>query len=159
VSTAYRWWREGALPVPARKLGRLVLVAPGTAAGLARRDGAGLYARVSSRDQKRGLGRLLAGPGVTVVMVEHRDRFGRVNTELAGAALAADGRRLAVVDDGGVTGDLAGDVIGVLAWLCACLCGRGPARNRALEAAGCARRDIGPRAVPGAGAGPCGGGR
>jgi predicted site-specific integrase-resolvase len=37
--------------------------------------------------------RLLAGSEVTVVVVEHRDRLGRVNTELAGAALVARGRR------------------------------------------------------------------
>ena len=33
VTAAYRWWREGALPVPAREAGRLILVSPDTAAG------------------------------------------------------------------------------------------------------------------------------
>ncbi len=28
VTTAYRWYREGAPPVPARKVGRLILVSP-----------------------------------------------------------------------------------------------------------------------------------
>jgi hypothetical protein len=28
VATAYRWYREGKLPVPARKVGRLILVSP-----------------------------------------------------------------------------------------------------------------------------------
>jgi putative resolvase len=91
VTTAYRWWREGVLPVPARKAGRLILVAPGTAASPARQDGAGLCARVPSHDQKRDLDRQVA--------------------------------RLS-------------------AW-----------------AAGCAQRDIGPRAVPGTGAARCGGAR
>ncbi len=36
---------------------------------------------------------------------------------------------------------------GVLTWFCVCLYGRGPAGNRALKALGCARRDLGPRAV------------
>ena len=55
VTTAYRWYQEGALPVPARKVGRLILVFPGTAAGSSPQGGAGLYARVSSRDQKADL--------------------------------------------------------------------------------------------------------
>jgi putative resolvase len=151
VTTGYRWWRERALPVPARKAGRLILVSPDAVAGPARQDAAGLYARVSSRDQEADPGRqvarlsgwaaqaglvvvrveaevgsgmsgarakarrLVAGPEVTVVVVEHRDRLGRMNTGLAGAALAAPGRR--------------------------------PAGNRALKAVGCARQDIGSRAV------------
>ena len=56
VTTAYRWWREGTLPVPARKVGRLILVSTDTAAGP---RAAGLYARVSSHDQEADLvGRL-----------------------------------------------------------------------------------------------------
>jgi putative resolvase len=50
VPTAYRR-REGTLPVPARKAGRLILVSPDTAVVLARQEAAGLYARVSSHDQ------------------------------------------------------------------------------------------------------------
>ena len=191
VTTAYRWWREGALPVPARKVGRLILVSPDTAASPARQEAAGLYARVSSHDQKADLDRqvarlsawaaragvpvvrveaevgsgmngtrakarrLLADPKVTVVVVEHRDRLGRMNTELAEAALSAQGRRLVVVDDGEVTDDLVRDMIEVLTSCCARLYGRRSARNRALKAVGCAQQDIGPRAM--AGAGPCGG--
>jgi putative resolvase len=99
--------------------------------------------------------RLLADPEVSVAVVEHRDRLGRVNTGLAGAALAAHGGRLVVVDDGEVTGDLVRDMIEVLTWFCARLYGRRSARDRALKAAGCARQDIGPGAL--AGAGPRGG--
>jgi putative resolvase len=191
VTTAYRWWREGALPVPARKAARLILMSPDTAAGLSMPDAAGLYARVSSHDQRADLDRqvarlsswaaraglpvvrveagvgsgmngtrvkarrLLAGPEVTVVVPGHRDRLGRMNTELTGAALAAHDRRLVVVDDNEVTDDLARDMTGVLTSFCARLYGRRPARNRALKAVGCARQDIGPRAA--ATAGPCGG--
>ena len=43
VQTAYRWYREGTLPVPVQKVGRLILVSPKTATGAARKtEGAGL---------------------------------------------------------------------------------------------------------------------
>ena len=63
--------------------------------------------------------RLLADPRVTVVVVEHRDRLGRMNTELAEAALTAHGRRLVVLHDGEATGDLVRDVIEVVTLFCA----------------------------------------
>lgn len=50
VTTAYRWYREGALPVPAQKAGRLILVSPGTAADPCPQGGVGLYPRVSFHD-------------------------------------------------------------------------------------------------------------
>jgi putative resolvase len=56
--TAYRWFREGTLPVPATRAGRLILV---DVDGL--RDGAGrtvVYARVSSHDQRADLDRQVA---------------------------------------------------------------------------------------------------
>jgi putative resolvase len=194
VTTAYRWYREGTLPVAARKAGRLILVSPGTAADPSPRGGAGLYARVSScPDQKADLDRqvarlsaraaraglpvvrveaeagsgvngarararrLLAGPAATVVGVEHRDRLGRMNTELVEAALAAHHRRQVVLGDSEVTDDLAGDLIEVLTSCCARLYGRRPGRNGALKTIGCARRDAAPQAVLTAGSTPCGG--
>ena len=101
--------------------------------------------------------RLLADPAAGVVVVEHRDRLGQMNTELVEAALAAHGRRLVVLEDGEVTDDLARDMIEVLTSFCARLYGRRPARNRALKAVGCAQRDIGPQAVLEAGSAPRGG--
>ena len=182
--TAYRWFREGILPVPAVRVNqRTVLVNPDR--GDAVVGGVGLYARVSSHDQKADLDRqvarltgwaadaggqvvrveaevgsgmngarakvrrLLADPKVTVVVVEHRDRLGRVNTELVESALWAHGRRLVVLDAGEVHDDLVRDRVEVLTSLCARLYGRGSARNRALKAIGCAQRDVGPRAVVG----------
>ncbi len=80
------------------------------------------------------------------VVVEHRDRLGRMNIELVEAALSAHGRRLVVLDDGEVTDDLVGDMVEVLTSFCARLYGRRSARNRAIKAVGCAQRDVGPAA-------------
>jgi putative resolvase len=91
--------------------------------------------------------RMLADPKVTVVVVEHRDRLVRMNTELVESALSAHGRRLVVLDAGEVEDDLVRDTVEVLTSFCARLCGRRSARNRALKAVVCAQRDVGPRAV------------
>jgi putative resolvase len=178
--TAYRWFREGTLPVPAVRVNaRSVLVAPDTATA-PDRGGAGLYARVSSHDQKADLDRqvarltawavqsgcavvrveaevgsgmngarskarrLLADPRVRVVVVEHRDRLGRMNTELVEAALSAHGRRLVVLDPAEVEDDLVRDMTEILTSFCARLYGRRSARNRAAQALRCAARDAGP---------------
>lgn len=91
--------------------------------------------------------RLLADPRVSVVVVEHRDRLGRMNIELVEAALAAAGRRLVVLDEGEVTGDLVRDMVEVLTSFCARLYRRRSARNRAEKALRCAERDVGPMAL------------
>ncbi len=57
--TAYRWFRAGKLPVPARKVGGLILVdTPDAAAGPT--TATVVYARVSSADQKSDLDRQVA---------------------------------------------------------------------------------------------------
>jgi putative resolvase len=174
--TAYRWFREGTLPVPAQRVGpRTILVNVEANAAPEAFGGLGLYARVSSHDQKAGLERqvarltrwaattgrpvvrveseiasgvngarpkakrLLADPAVTTVVVEHRDRLGRMNAELVEAALFAAGRRLVVLDEGGVEDDLVQDIVDVLTSFCARRYGRRSAKDRArkaLEAAG-----------------------
>ncbi|MCX4430045.1 IS607 family transposase [Streptomyces mirabilis] len=139
--------------------------------------GVGLYARVSSHDQKPDLERqtarlaewaakaghtvvrieseiasgmnggrtkarrLLADPKVTIVVVEHRDRLGRMNTELVEAALEAAGRRLVVLDAGEVEDDLVRDMVEVLTSFCARLYGRRSAKNRAKKALKAAAAD------------------
>lgn len=56
---AYRWFRAGVLAVPARKVGRLILVDESASeAGWQLRTA--VYARVSSADQKADLDRLVA---------------------------------------------------------------------------------------------------
>ena len=178
--TAYRWFREGTLPVPAVRVNsRSVLVAPDAAAA-AGEGGLGLYARVSSHEQKADLDRqvarlaawaaqagspvarieaevgsgmngarskvrrLLADPRVRTVVVEHRDRLGRVNTELVEAALSAHGRRLVVLGPDEAGDDLVRDMTEILTSFCARLYGRRSARNRAEKALRCAARDVGP---------------
>ena len=170
--TAYRWFREGILPVPATRVGpRTILVnVDAVAAGPDSAEGVGLYARVSSHEQKADLQRqvarlstwaaqaglrvvrvesevgsgmngarpkarrLLADPDVSVVVVEHRDRLGRMNTELVEAALSAAGRRMVVLDAGEVDDDLVRDMVEVLTSFCARLYGKRSAGNRARKA-------------------------
>ena len=57
--TAWRWWRDGKLPVPARQTatGTIVVEVP-AAGGVA--PGVVVYARVSSHDQRAGLDRQVA---------------------------------------------------------------------------------------------------
>jgi predicted site-specific integrase-resolvase len=167
-STARRWFEEGLLPVPARRVGGLILVGePGAASAPA---AAVVYARVSSADQKPDLDRqvarvtawataqnipvdrvvtevgsalnghrrrflaLLRDPSVSVIAVEHRDRFARFGAEYVEAALAAQGRRLMVADPSEVDDDLVRDVTEILTSLCARLYGRRAAANRAARA-------------------------
>jgi putative resolvase len=56
--TAYRWFREGTLPVPAERVGRLILVK--TAATPDSAGGVVVYARVSSHDRRSDLDRQVA---------------------------------------------------------------------------------------------------
>lgn len=166
--TAWKWFRDGMLPVPARQTatGTILVDAPRSPA----RAGVALYARVSSWDQRedlerqvgplaawsteRGLGvtstvvevgsglngsrsklkRLLADPTVGTVVVEQRERLARFGVEYVEAALAAQGRRLVVVEDREVDDDLVRDITEVLTSMCARLYGRRSARRRAQRA-------------------------
>jgi len=170
--TAYRWFREGTLPVPARRVGRLILVElPGEQRRAARSV---VYARVSAADQRadlarqvdrlagevtaRGLSvdevvrevgsgmtgrrpklrRVLSDPTARTVVVEHRDRLARFGVEHLEAVLAAQGRRLVVVEEAetadDLVRDLVRDMVEVLTSFCARLYGRRGARHRALRA-------------------------
>jgi putative resolvase len=80
------------------------------------------------------LARVLSDPSATVIVVEHRDGLARFGVEHLQAALAAQGRRIAVVDTGETADDLVRDMIEVLTSMCARLHGRRGARNRALRA-------------------------
>jgi putative resolvase len=105
----------------------------------------GVGGRVGLNGQRGWLRRVLSDPSVTVVVVEYRDRlacFGVVRLE---AALAAQGRRIVVADPDETAGDLVRDMTWVLTGVCARLCGRGGARNRALCAVSAARRGLNAR--------------
>ncbi|MDZ5446138.1 IS607 family transposase [Micromonospora sp. 4G57] len=166
--TAYRWFREGTMPVPARRLPSGTIMVEVT--DDARQGQVVVYARVSSVDQRADLDRqvarvtawvtgrdmavarvvtevgsalngrrkkflgLLRDPAVSTIVVEHRDRFARFGAEYVEAALAAQGRRLMVVDPAEVDDDLVRDVTEILTSLCARLYGRRAAANRASRA-------------------------
>src|SRR6202022_1769684 len=184
--TAYRWWRNGTLPVPARQINaRVILVDDAASANRAAPElsAVGLYARVSSHDQRSDLDRqvarlsewaakdgarvvrieaevgsgmngaraklrrLLADPAGSTVVVEHRDRLGRMNVELGEAALSAGGGRLVVLVLTERDDVLVRDMTEVLPSFCPRLYGRRSARNRAEKALRCAARDVGPMAL------------
>ena len=168
--TAWRWFKSGNLPLGV-KMEQLpsgtVIV---TEAMATPASAVGLYARVSSSDQKNDLeaqlGRLVAyanrqgwtvvkavaevGSGLNgrrpklmklladadigTIVVEHRDRLMRFGAEYVEAALAAQGRKLIVIDPAEVKDDLVQDMIEVLTSFCARLYGRHSARNKARKA-------------------------
>jgi predicted site-specific integrase-resolvase len=97
--TAYRWFREGKLPVPAHRVGRLILIdvpSAGTATG-----STVVYARVSSADQRPDLDRQVAR--VTEWATGQRLPVDRVVTEV-GSALNGHRRKfLALLGDPAVS--------------------------------------------------------
>jgi putative resolvase len=86
------------------------------------------------------LRRVLSDPAAAVIVVEHGDRLARFGVEHLGAVLAAQGRRVLVAGPGGTAGDLAGDMVEVLIWMCARLDGGRGARDRALRAVTAAKK-------------------
>lgn len=84
--------------------------------------------------QRRKFFALLRDPLVHRGGVEHRDRFCRFGAEYVGAALAAQGRGLVVVDTAEVDDDLVGDMIEILTSMCARVYGKRAAENRAQRA-------------------------
>jgi putative resolvase len=80
------------------------------------------------------LKRLLADGSVATIVVEHRERLARLGVESIEAALAGQGRRLVVIEDREVDDDLVGDIVEVLALMCARLYGRRSAKRRAERA-------------------------
>jgi predicted site-specific integrase-resolvase len=87
--TAYRWFRAGLLPVPARRVGRLILVdEPISDAGPQARTA--VYARVSWADQKADLERQVAR--VTAWATAQRIPVDKVVVEV-GSALNGDRRK------------------------------------------------------------------
>lgn len=77
------------------------------------------------------LAKLLSDPGVSCIVVEHRDRLARFGVEHLESALSASGRTLVVLDAEEVADDLVRDITEVLTSMCARLYGRRSARSRA----------------------------
>ncbi|MGN9778279.1 IS607 family transposase [Micromonospora sp. H33] len=97
--TAYRWFREGKLPVPARRVGGLILVEQ--PAVPARAETVVVYARVSSADQRADLDRQVAR--VTAWATGQNLAVARVVTEV-GSTLNGGGEKfLALLRDPAVT--------------------------------------------------------
>ena len=78
--------------------------------------------------------KLLADPGVTRIVVEHRDRLARFGVEYIEAALQAQGRSLVVAEAGEQKLDIVQDFIDVVTSMCARIYGRRAASNRAKKA-------------------------
>jgi putative resolvase len=102
--TAYRWFRQGTLPVPAVRVGpRTILVNP-QAPPAAQAGGVGLYARVSSHDQRGDLQRQVARlvrwaerAGVPVMRVETEVGSGMHGARSKVRRLLADPKVIMVV--------------------------------------------------------------
>ena len=98
--TAYRWFRQGTLPIPARKMGRLVLVGDLETS----RPDAGMtavYARVSSGDQRADRDRRVAR--VSVWATSNGHSIDRVVTEIGSGLNAKRRTSLALLTDPTVT--------------------------------------------------------
>jgi len=78
--------------------------------------------------------RILRNPAVHAVVVEHRDRLMRFGIEYVEAALAAQGRKLMVVDTDEMKDDMVRDLHEVIVSLCARLYGKRSGKNRAKRA-------------------------
>ncbi|MCI0525802.1 MAG: IS607 family transposase [Acidobacteria bacterium] len=78
--------------------------------------------------------KLLRNPSVKIILVEHRDRLIRFGFDYLEASLAAQGRRIVVVDDTELKDDLVRDMTEVLTSFCARLYGRRAANNKARKA-------------------------
>jgi predicted site-specific integrase-resolvase len=97
--TAYRWFREGKLPVPATRVGGLILIdqpASTVPAGVSV-----VYARVSSADQRQDLERQVAR--VTTWATSHGLAVDRVVTEVGSALEGHLMKFLALLADPEVT--------------------------------------------------------
>ena len=95
--TAYRWFHQGKLPVPARKIGGLILV--DTREMKVARQSV-VYARVSSSDQKSDLDRQVAR--VTEWATAQGIGVDRVVTEVGSAPNGQRRKFLAILRDPGV---------------------------------------------------------
>lgn len=172
--TAWRWFKEGKLPVPVEQTPTGTILIKDSAT---EQSDVVIYARVSSSDQKSDLDRqvsrllqyansqkwavtktvteigsalnghrsklkhILIDPAIKIIIVEYNDRLMRFGFEFLEASLAAQGRKIVVVDKGEVKDDLVQDMIEVLTSFCARLYGRRSAKNKAKRALECIQNE------------------
>ena len=145
--TAWRMWKAKTLPVPAYQLPTGTVVVEAVARA---KNAVALYARVSSGDQKADLDRQLArlteyAVANNMVIVDavkeigsvlngHRKGLLRFGFEYVETALAAQSRKILVVEPVEVTDDIVRDLHEVIVSMCARLYGKRSAKNRAKKA-------------------------
>ena len=84
--------------------------------------------------RRQALLRIFRNPKVQVIVVEHRDRLMRFGLEYLEAALAAQCRRVMVVDGSEITDDTVRDLQEVMVSRCARRYGKRAAKKRAKKA-------------------------
>lgn len=148
-------YRSGKFPLPTEQLATgtiLVHKMPKK-----NRDAA-LYARVSSSGQREDMERqmaevgsglngkrkklmkLLSDPKIGLIVVEHRDRLARFDSEYISVVLEASGRKLCIINEAECADDPVQDMVDVLTSFCARLYGRRSAKNKANKAMEVMRR-------------------
>jgi putative resolvase len=83
---------------------------------------------------RKSMLKLLRNPQVQIILVEHRERLVRFGFEYIEAALAAQGRRIMVIEPDEMTDDIVRDMTEVLTSMCARLYGKRAAQHRAKKA-------------------------
>lgn len=83
---------------------------------------------------RKGLLRLLGDVTAQTILVEHRDRLVRFGFEYIEGSLAAQGRRIVVIETDEVTDDIVRDLHEVIVSMCARLYGKRSAQHRAKKA-------------------------
>ena len=84
--------------------------------------------------QRKGMLRLLGNADVQTIIVEHRDRLMRFGFEYVEATLAAQGRKVVVIEAEELNDDIVRDLHEVIVSMCARLYGKRSAKNRAQKA-------------------------
>jgi predicted site-specific integrase-resolvase len=82
----------------------------------------------------KGMMRLLGNAQVQTILVEHRDRLMRFGFEYVESALAAQGRKVVVMEAEEMTDDVVRDLHEVIVSMCARLYGKRSAKHRAQKA-------------------------
>jgi predicted site-specific integrase-resolvase len=83
---------------------------------------------------RKGMMRLLRNPEAKIIVVEHRDRLMRFGFEYVESALAAQNRKVVVIEPDEMTDDIVRDLHEVIVSMCARLYGKRSAKNRAQKA-------------------------